>query len=164
VEYPQSDPAPSTQSDFSPVDIVDDDMVRDDVDVDVDVGYAVGDDRLVPDDDEMVIVSDEAVIVTDDIVIVAENASAVGPAVVGPAVTGRAAIDPSADSEMAASEIELALEEIERELVEVERALERLGDGSYGRCETCGGVLSDEELESGPAARFCRAHLPFQSD
>jgi DnaK suppressor protein len=65
------------------------------------------------------------------------------------------------ETEMGASEIEMALEEIEKELADVERALERLGDGSYGRCQTCGGVVSDEELESAPAGRFCRAHLPF---
>jgi len=53
------------------------------------------------------------------------------------------------------------LESIEQELADVELALERLGDGSYGSCETCGQLLGDDELEAAPARRFCRAHLPF---
>jgi hypothetical protein len=58
------------------------------------------------------------------------------------------------------TDLEVAvLDAIEKELADVERALERLGDGSYGRCESCGQVLSDEELESAPVGRFCPAHL-----
>jgi hypothetical protein len=57
-------------------------------------------------------------------------------------------------------DIEL-LEAIEQELADVELALERLGNGSYGSCETCGQVFSDDELEAAPAGRFCRAHLPL---
>ncbi len=53
------------------------------------------------------------------------------------------------------------LSSIEQELADVERALERLGDGSYGSCETCGESVSDDELEATPARRFCRAHLPL---
>ncbi len=70
--------------------------------------------------------------------------------------------DTDADvTEMAPAEIDLALDEIEKELAEVELALERLGDGSYGICQTCGDPLTEDELESAPAGRFCRAHLPF---
>lgn len=64
-------------------------------------------------------------------------------------------------AEMAPAEIDLALDEIEKELAEVELALERLGDGSYGHCQTCGDPLTEDELESSPTGRFCRAHLPF---
>ncbi len=53
------------------------------------------------------------------------------------------------------------LDGIERELADVELALQRLGDGTYGRCESCGQVLGEDELESVPAGRFCRAHLPL---
>jgi RNA polymerase-binding transcription factor len=54
-----------------------------------------------------------------------------------------------------------ALDRIEQELADVELALERLGDGTYGRCEACGQLLDDDELEAAPAGRFCRAHLPL---
>jgi DnaK suppressor protein len=86
-------------------------------------------------------------------------------------IAGRAEVDDRADLdgsaevaggvEMAQVDVDLALDAIEQELADVELALERLGEGSYGRCETCGQVLSDEELESAPANRFCRAHLPL---
>jgi RNA polymerase-binding transcription factor DksA len=71
-------------------------------------------------------------------------------------------IDGETDAaEMAPAEIDLALDEIEKELAEVELALERLGDGTYGVCQTCGDALTEDELETAPAGRFCRAHLPF---
>jgi hypothetical protein len=61
-----------------------------------------------------------------------------------------------------AAEIDVALlDGIERELADVELALARLGDGTYGRCESCGQVLSEDELEASPTGRFCRAHLPL---
>jgi len=66
------------------------------------------------------------------------------------------------DVELAADDIDMALDAIEQELADVELALERLGDGTYGHCETCGGALTPEELESLPAGRFCRAHLPLE--
>jgi len=65
------------------------------------------------------------------------------------------------DVELAPVDVDIELDAIERDLADVELALERLGDGSYGRCETCGQVLTDDELESGPAHRFCRTHLPL---
>jgi DnaK suppressor protein len=77
---------------------------------------------------------------------------------------GRAEPDGQAEpdgTEMTPVDVDLALDAIEQELADVELALERLGEGSYGRCETCGQVLSDEELESAPANRFCRDHLPL---
>jgi DnaK suppressor protein len=64
--------------------------------------------------------------------------------------------------ELAAEEIDLELlDAIEQELADVELALDRLGDGTYGRCETCGQVLGEDELEKAPAGRYCRAHLPL---
>jgi RNA polymerase-binding transcription factor DksA len=53
------------------------------------------------------------------------------------------------------------LDAIEQALLDVESALVRLGEGTYGRCETCGSVMSDDELTQAPARRFCRAHLPL---
>ncbi|MGH9068688.1 MAG: TraR/DksA family transcriptional regulator [Acidimicrobiales bacterium] len=40
-------------------------------------------------------------------------------------------------------------------LAEVERALDKLAEGRYGRCETCGQPISDARLEAMPTARFC---------
>ena len=40
-------------------------------------------------------------------------------------------------------------------LQEVEDALAKLDDGSYGRCESCGGEIAQARLEAKPAARLC---------
>lgn len=40
-------------------------------------------------------------------------------------------------------------------LDEIDAALDRLGHGSYGRCETCGTPIPPERLEVLPAARQC---------
>jgi DnaK suppressor protein len=80
----------------------------------------------------------------------------------GSVETDAVAAESDTDSgEMAPAEIDLALDEIEKELADVELALERLGDGSYGLCQTCGDLLTEDELETSPTGRFCRAHLPF---
>lgn len=47
---------------------------------------------------------------------------------------------------------------IAHRLAEVDAALERLGRGVFGRCETCGGRIAAERLEIVPAARSCTAH------
>ncbi|ROR00404.1 TraR/DksA family transcriptional regulator [Streptomyces sp. 2132.2] len=40
-------------------------------------------------------------------------------------------------------------------LDELDRALERLGHGEYGRCESCGTTIPPERLEARPAATTC---------
>jgi RNA polymerase-binding transcription factor DksA len=40
----------------------------------------------------------------------------------------------------------------------VDRALERLSDGSYGQCETCGAPLH-ADLEQDPTRTMCEQHL-----
>jgi len=84
-----------------------------------------------------------------------------GEAEPGPIEAGTGPIEAGTGPiEAETTDLEVAvLDAIEKELADVERALERLGDGSYGRCESCGQVLSDEELESAPVGRFCPAHL-----
>jgi RNA polymerase-binding transcription factor DksA len=42
-------------------------------------------------------------------------------------------------------------------LREVEDALAKLDDGSYGKCESCGGPIPEARLEAKPAARLCIA-------
>jgi DnaK suppressor protein len=40
-------------------------------------------------------------------------------------------------------------------LNDVEDALKKLDAGTYGRCESCGGQISEARLEAMPAARLC---------
>lgn len=51
-----------------------------------------------------------------------------------------------------------ALEQIEEELTEVERAMERLDDGRYGVCDTCGSPIEDSRLAERPMERLCDLH------
>lgn len=41
----------------------------------------------------------------------------------------------------------------------VDRALERLSDGTYGQCETCGAPVPESTLERDPTQRKCEQHL-----
>ena len=41
----------------------------------------------------------------------------------------------------------------------VDRALERLSDGAYGSCETCGAPILGADLEADPTRRRCEQHL-----
>ncbi|MEW6515713.1 MAG: TraR/DksA family transcriptional regulator [candidate division FCPU426 bacterium] len=53
-------------------------------------------------------------------------------------------------------ELAMGLTETERvRLQEVEEALDRLESGKYGKCETCGNLISTSRLEALPFARLC---------
>jgi hypothetical protein len=41
----------------------------------------------------------------------------------------------------------------------VDRALERLSEGTYGQCETCGAPILQADLEHDPTRRMCEQHL-----
>lgn len=41
----------------------------------------------------------------------------------------------------------------------VDRALERLSEGTYGQCETCGAPVLQADLEHDPTRRMCEQHL-----
>jgi RNA polymerase-binding transcription factor DksA len=43
----------------------------------------------------------------------------------------------------------------------VDRALERLSDGTYGSCETCGAPILGADLQADPTRRRCERHLAF---
>lgn len=45
--------------------------------------------------------------------------------------------------------------ELEASLADVERALAKLEEGSYGRCDVCGGVIPDARLEARPWSVRC---------
>lgn len=47
---------------------------------------------------------------------------------------------------------------LEAELEEVDAALQRVEDGTYGRCEIGGEKIADERLEILPTTRFCAEH------
>jgi len=44
---------------------------------------------------------------------------------------------------------------VDVEIHEVDTALNRLADGSYGRCEICHRPIGEPRLRARPAARFC---------
>src|SRR5262245_11787550 len=47
------------------------------------------------------------------------------------------------------------LENADRLLTEVNDALDRIEQGTFGRCENCGQEVSGERLEALPYARYC---------
>jgi RNA polymerase-binding transcription factor len=53
------------------------------------------------------------------------------------------------------SEIEALAGSLTDTLKEVEAALEKLDDGDYGRCESCGGEIGEARLEAMPQAKLC---------
>ncbi len=71
-------------------------------------------------------------------------------------------VDPTAscDGEMLLSPIS---ETVRRDLLEIEDALRRIEEGSYGRCETCGGPLGMQRIRAIPEARFCLSCSGHQS-
>jgi RNA polymerase-binding transcription factor DksA len=49
-----------------------------------------------------------------------------------------------------------------RVLDDVDRALERLSEGSYGSCETCGTPILPADLAADPTRRLCEQHLTLR--
>ena len=52
------------------------------------------------------------------------------------------------------------LDEVARRLEAIEMALERVGNGTYGSCESCGSELGEELLTAHPTARWCSRCAP----
>jgi RNA polymerase-binding transcription factor len=69
------------------------------------------------------------------------------------------AFDPGfADSSQVTAErgeLEALTGTLNETLGEIETALQKLDDGTYGRCERCGGPIAEARLEAMPAARLC---------
>ena len=55
-------------------------------------------------------------------------------------------------------EAELSVETVAEQRRRVAEALDRLDDGSYGRCAVCGRPIDDERLEARPEVSTCREH------
>src|SRR5262245_34829224 len=51
-----------------------------------------------------------------------------------------------------------AHDKLQQLLAEVERAEQKLADGSYGRCDTCGRDIGAERLEARPWSTRCLDH------
>ena len=41
----------------------------------------------------------------------------------------------------------------------IKRALQKIDEGTYGRCEIGGEAIEEERLNANPAARTCKAHM-----
>ncbi|MCB5274853.1 RNA polymerase-binding transcription factor DksA [Arthrobacter sp. SO5] len=50
------------------------------------------------------------------------------------------------------------LEHSRASLAQIEAALGRIGDGSYGICQVCGGEIAEGRLEARPSTPFCIRH------
>ncbi len=53
----------------------------------------------------------------------------------------------------------LDLDAVTADLAGVEAALERLDEGTYGRCLACDAPIDDAALEADPTQPTCAAHL-----
>jgi DnaK suppressor protein len=53
----------------------------------------------------------------------------------------------------------LDLDAVTADLAGVEAALERLDEGTYGRCLACDAPIDDASLEADPTQPTCAAHL-----
>ncbi|MDQ1712482.1 MAG: DnaK suppressor protein [Frankiaceae bacterium] len=53
------------------------------------------------------------------------------------------------------AQLSAVLDVARRRLADVEAALERIGAGTYGVCETCGATIGAERLAALPATRRC---------
>jgi len=73
--------------------------------------------------------------------------------------SGRLNYDPNfADSSQVTAErgeAEALAGELRDALTDVEAAIDRLAQGTYGRCERCGEPINPARLEAKPAARRC---------
>jgi len=54
---------------------------------------------------------------------------------------------------------EFELAQSARVLHNVDRALQRLSEGAYGSCQTCGAPILGADLEADPTRRLCEQHL-----
>lgn len=51
---------------------------------------------------------------------------------------------------------------LEHQVDEIDAALERVDEGTYGKCQQCGRDIGDERLVAVPATRFCLEHQAEQ--
>ncbi len=70
----------------------------------------------------------------------------------------------TADENVVADEIEELeensgiVEKLEAQLKDVNKALEKIEDGSYGKCSVCSADIPEDRLHANPAATTCVSH------
>jgi RNA polymerase-binding transcription factor DksA len=70
---------------------------------------------------------------------------------------GPAHADPAARWSDYEAALEPISEQVRRELADIDAALERIADGRYGACQSCGGPMGLQRLRALPEARYCVA-------
>jgi RNA polymerase-binding transcription factor DksA len=65
--------------------------------------------------------------------------------------------DPSARWSDYEAALEPISEQVRRELADIDAALNRIAEGRYGTCQSCGGPMGLQRLRALPEARFCLA-------
>ncbi len=73
-------------------------------------------------------------------------------------------VDPADDSEIADSieefeEHTAILKQLEIRYNELRAALQRIQEGTYGRCQVCGKEIEVDRLGANPAATTCKEHM-----
>ena len=51
------------------------------------------------------------------------------------------------------------VEQLEVQLREVKGALEKIENGTYGKCEVCGEDIEVDRLTANPSAKTCTVHM-----
>ena len=51
------------------------------------------------------------------------------------------------------------LKQLEIQYNEVRGALEKINNGTYGKCKVCGGEIEEARLDANPAAETCKTHI-----
>ena len=67
--------------------------------------------------------------------------------------------DEVADSIEAFEDNAAILKQLEIRFNEIKTALQKIEDGKFGTCETCGEKIEEARLEANPAARTCKVHM-----
>lgn len=53
------------------------------------------------------------------------------------------------------NEDESTLSTLDEELDQIDKAMEKIEDGTYGKCSKCGGIIEEKRLEFNPSATYC---------
>src|SRR5262245_15214334 len=51
------------------------------------------------------------------------------------------------------------LETLETKLSDVNEALQKIENGTYGKCDICGENIEEDRLEAEPTAKTCKVHM-----